>query len=1293
MSNHRPLGALIYLVPLLVILAAVRAQAPEIATSQRGSDAPAPVDSSAQSDPPAAELLDGARAAYERGDLAEARKLVKRGIEQLLAHDAGALGADGEALLYAAGSNSLSLGELSAARRALKRVVEERERRLQADDPELAVARSQLANVLRNSGDLATARKLAERALESLVRALPPEDPRVTATQATLGIVLAVSGRHSEAEVLFAHVLEVRERTLSSDDPELNAARAYMANALKVRGDLQSARLLDERVLEFYARTLPPDHPNLTAARQNLGVTLHALGEWANARKLFEQVLEVQERTLPRDHPGYLGALENLALNLQVTGEAAAARPLLERVLETRERTLPPHHPQIAATQLNLSTVLHELGELLDAREQAERAVETFERVAAPGDTTLARANLALATVLHDLGELPRALTLAEIALESLERTLPIGDPLIETARMRLADTLRVSGDLFGARELLERSLTDQSAAARASPRDLAATLQTLAATMHGLGDLPAARALQERALELFEGVLPQEHEHVAVARMNLSNVLDEMGESATSRRLLEHAFSVLERTLPRDHPYVAGVAANLAASLEASGEIEAALALKRRTLDACERSLPLDHPDLASARQNLAVTLVQLGQWRSARAELECALDSRERTFANESPVLASNRAALARLLATIANEIEDPVQSDWCRSRCESLLSELLHGLQGLVRSATVDASPRELEERVSTQTPLLGEAVSILLELGDSTGAPELLEQAFLLSESMRAPSVASARLAACSEPDETLRQLREEVLSRTQELARRAQTGTAPSELDSVRRSLERAQREVVLRVNELVGTAAALTPTLQDLVRDLSPDDAIVTWRRLSVTRRQPGSERGYASVDSLVAFVLRPAATSGESVAHSSRPRLAIVDLGAYAPIEAAAAAWRGSFGVSPATRGFPVAPAVAEARASTDVELAQRVRQLALDPLHTALDGASRWILAVDDILHAVPLDVLPAGAVWARDRVPKVGHALLLGEVLRFEVRASLIERLLPRVTPREETTLVAFGGPDFERSPERSDVLSSQTPIAAEPGATVAATSRPVGAAGWTRAFRPLPGSAEELAGVVAEFERGTHGAALVFSGRRASREALLEFASRARWLHLATHGWFAPESVLSSVDVADAGRSSPVNWRASARIQRMSPMVLCGVALCGANLPADARGHVSGLVTAQEIASIDLSHCELVVLSACDTNVGIRRAGLGVASLQQALHSAGAESAITSLWKVGDEAARDLMLDFYRRHWIEAKPKAQALWEAKLQLRDAVDASGSRRYAPRDWAGWVLSGASD
>ena len=142
----------------------------------------------------------------------------------------------------------------------------------------------------------------------------------------------------------------------------------------------------------------------------------------------------------------------------------------------------------------------------------------------------------------------------------------------------------------------------------------------------------------------------------------------------------------------------------------------------------------------------------------------------------------------------------------------------------------------------------------------------------------------------------------------------------------------------------------------------------------------------------------------------------------------------------------------------------------------------------------------------------------------------------------------------------------------------------------------------------------------------------------------------------------------------------------RVTGFAPMTLCGLALAGANHGRDPLGRVTGILTAAELCSLDLSQCELAVLSACETNVGIRRAGQGIRSLQAALYAAGARTSITSLWKVDDAATRRLMELFYSNLWLEKLPKSEALWSAKRTLRE-------EGFAPSMWAGWVLTGDPD
>ena len=390
------------------------------------------------------------------------------------------------------------------------------------------------------------------------------------------------------------------------------------------------------------------------------------------------------------------------------------------------------------------------------------------------------------------------------------------------------------------------------------------------------------------------------------------------------------------------------------------------------------------------------------------------------------------------------------------------------------------------------------------------------------------------------------------------------------------------------------------------------------------------------------------------------------------VELGPADEIAAAVDRWREAL-LAPVARG--IAPAGTEGDAER--EAGELLRALLLDPLRPVLGAARRLVVAPDLELHCVPFDALPLG----EGRV---------GDEFAVELRISLRELLDEPVGESSGSTLVALGGVSYFGEPRvfEAELLAredAEEETDAPPGEPIAMLR----GSQWERGFPPLPMTGSEARAIAALCEEVLEDVEPVLLEKRAaSRESLELLAPRARWLHLATHGWFSPESVAS-----DSDRPNPGALAQQSReelVRGSSPMVLCGVALAGANRPADSLGRIPGLITAEEISTWDLSGCELAVLSACETNVGVRRAGQGVASLQKALQMAGAQSVITSLWKVPDEATRELMVDFYRRLWFEKKPKHQALWEAKNRLRHARDPSGRPIHAVRDWAGWVLSG---
>jgi CHAT domain-containing protein len=139
-----------------------------------------------------------------------------------------------------------------------------------------------------------------------------------------------------------------------------------------------------------------------------------------------------------------------------------------------------------------------------------------------------------------------------------------------------------------------------------------------------------------------------------------------------------------------------------------------------------------------------------------------------------------------------------------------------------------------------------------------------------------------------------------------------------------------------------------------------------------------------------------------------------------------------------------------------------------------------------------------------------------------------------------------------------------------------------------------------------------------------------------------------------------------------------------------MLLSGLAFGGANRRDSAPGDGDdGILTAEEIAALDLRGLEWAVLSACDTGIGELRVGEGVLGLRRAFEVAGAGTLIMSLWSVADETARSWMQGLYRARLLEGKDTAESVQAANLKvLHELRDRKKSTH--PFYWAGFVAAG---
>ena len=167
--------------------------------------------------------------------------------------------------------------------------------------------------------------------------------------------------------------------------------------------------------------------------------------------------------------------------------------------------------------------------------------------------------------------------------------------------------------------------------------------------------------------------------------------------------------------------------------------------------------------------------------------------------------------------------------------------------------------------------------------------------------------------------------------------------------------------------------------------------------------------------------------------------------------------------------------------------------------------------------------------------------------------------------------------------------------------------------------------TLPFPPLPSTAAEVAAI----QRLLPGSQL-WTGTAASESALKQVQG-PRLFHIATHGFFLADQPR---DPPPAGAQQVISTACLAprAFPGEHPLLRAGLALAGANAPQP--GMEDGLLTALEVAGLDLWGTELVVLSACDTGLGQVHNGEGVYGLRRALVMAGAESQLMSLWRVAE-----------------------------------------------------------
>ncbi len=1054
----------------------------------------------------------------------------------------------------------------------------------------------------------------------------------------------AAAGRDGQAHAAALRVLDLEKRVFGPRHPECDGTQYFLA------GIDERAGRWDDAVAR---------HREVVAGWAVLG--LEGNGSLAEARvRLADAVARPGLSPAQRRDAAESERLSAEVKALRTGKEPAKAVPLARRGLELAERSLGPGHWATARARGQLALLLTMTGKYAEAQALFENAIAVLGEQLGDGHDETVNALNGLSSLYQLMGDGRKALPLTRRVLAGCRRILSPADPRIYDVAARLAVLLRDTGLLAEALPLFGRVLAYRR------------------------------EVFGPRSAGVGEALVDIAHVHFVAGRF------------ARAEAVCREGLAVQRAALGPRHPLTATAMSNLAGTLLALGRHEEAMAVARQALKAHRDGEGVRTSHYAFALNTLGLIHKDTGAYDEAARLFRQALDAHKAARGEGHPesVVFLNNLGVALSEAAARDD-----------TRRDDLLHEAL-ALAGRV-SRIIRASVGPEHHLYATS---LNNLATQLNEMGDAHRADVLLGQAVRLTAAAfgeRHPAYATYLKNAAAVRGDVGMARRALALHRDLLGERHPQYAAALHTLAAVL-----ARRGDLVAAREAAGRALAATFT------NLRDDAAVQSDRQLlaaAATRRHHLHLR----------LSLRDAGGYGDVVAWKGAALLGQQERRLFARLAADPAAKEAAARLGDATRRLAMLAASPSAtRAALDaLTLEQSEAQAELSRLSAGFrKERAEQLPTPEAVARALPdgaalVDYFAYTRFHARGEVRGEEHLAAFVSrkgrgVVRIDLGPSMPGR---RAADAWREAITRGGGGEDEAARLHAivwkpllkhlegvksvlvcpDGALARVPFAALPGSKAgtylleempvsvvpsprtlfrAAEAAPanaslltVGGVEFGKGWAALPATASEARGVEGSFRAFfPRGSVTALTGRGAAREPAARAMEKHPYVHLATHGYFAEKE----------GRD---------------PLLSGGIVLAG-----------DAVLTALEVAELDLSRCRLAVLSACETGLGKDAAGEGLLGLQRAFQVAGAGSVVASLWKVPDGATAALMERFYANLWRRGMTRAEALREAQLfvlnhgrrhpeVVRGLTLPSGTTTMKPKDgrtppfhWAAWALSG---
>ncbi len=1085
---------------------------------------------------------------------------------------------------------------------------------------------------------------------------------------------------------------------------------------------------------------------------RGLAASLSALGEVERAAACFAEAIDIANAHVGENAPELAECLASYSRFQCDRGETTAAVTSLRRAVAIREALLPEHPDYCAATLQSLANLLREKGDLAEAEQLLRRAIQLQEQSRVPNLDREAGMIKSLALVLGAQSRPDQACTLIEGMLRKCREQRGERDAMVADLLDRLGVAYDAAGKHSAALSSRRESLTILRECFGGESQEVLLAEAFQAIGELDAGNVVEAHRLSSHSFTLVATRFDRASVAYRFVAYMRPEYLMSSGNNDAAIPLLEELVAQyqISEAGSRDHRHVLG---SLASSALMIGDFSRAAAAYRKLAELDEHSWGSAHPRVATSRCLEGTALARGSRLDEAQSVLEFALAelTPESSVARNQAlgsialnlgVVRLKRGDIAGAEHSLRGVLTEPAATSGVDAGTVDLLWLVLaetliaRGEKAEARAIVDDLNDRRrrsMDGRFDTHGP--DQTGHRLLELGDYAAARECFNGMFESSASFL-----GERVGRLSEGDRysQLSEVRHAWLHLIDpEIAKRSAPG------DVV---------QATVRWKGVIGRSLAATH--EELASAADPDakHALVELRLLngSITREFAATPRANADVEQraarITALMQRSAALQARIAQSSSKPLTATAPLEAVARIlgpdavaldfvvhrrfdpmvvhegklvrlsdwgeeQVSVGVIRGDGSECAWIHLGPAAPMVeqakrwlvgiddhrarqlGDARPAPLDESAKALRAALWDPLVAEIGSAKHVVICPDAFIAMVPFEAL----------MKDDGHYLI--ETRSFSYvsdLASLVDRRAAVTAgnggDRSAAGLFLVGDVDFDHD-EAIVPPSTVSSDAPSPGALVSSAGAPE-LRGANGGFRRLPSTAREIAAIDSIYRKATGGRApeLVLTRESATEVRVADELQHHAVVHIATHGFFEP-SLLSAFGTSASGPSSSSTdsaapspmGTASPLLTRRLPGYASGLVFAGANARGDGRpADNDGFLVSADLAWLDLSGVDLIVLSACETGLGTPASGEGLLGMRRSLRLAGARTVISSLWQAHDVETTELMTRFYGNLWERRLAVGEALRQAQLSMIDEQRKAGGAAD-PSTWAAFVLDGS--